>query len=363
MMTGVYIHVPFCSKKCPYCDFYSCNYSIKSAEKYKNAVIRNIRNLPYADVDTVYFGGGTPSIIPSEYIAEIIEALECRFNLISPEITIEINPCTVTEAKLNSYKIAGINRLSVGVQSGNNDELEFLGRSHSFEKAADTIMLAAETGFYNISCDLMIALKDQTFEKLECSVTNIINLPIQHVSSYILKVEKETPFYKNKTWRLLPDDDQIADLYLYTVKLLEESGFKQYEISNFSKIGYKSRHNMKYWKCEEYLGIGPSAHSYFNGKRYYVPDDLDSFCENDHQIIINENAEPGSGNERIMLGLRLTEGINLEDFDNNLDLYKRSMKYCKNGFAELNDNYLKLTPKGFLVSNSIITDLLYGNGM
>ena len=147
------------------------------------------------------------------------------------------------------------------------------------------------------------------------------------------------------------------------MKLLEESGFKQYEISNFSKIGYKSRHNMKYWKCEEYLGIGPSAHSYFNGKRYYVPDDLDSFCENDHQIIINENAEPGSGNERIMLGLRLTEGINLEDFDNNLDLYKRSMKYCKNGFAELNDNYLKLTPKGFLVSNSIITDLLYGNGM
>ena len=191
----------------------------------------------------------------------------------------------------------------------------------------------------------MIALKDQTFEKLECSVTNIINLPIQHVSSYILKVEKETPFYKNKTWKLLPDDDQIADLYLYTVKLLEESGFKQYEISNFSKIGYKSRHNMKYWKCEEYLGIGPSAHSYFNGKRYYVPDDLDSFCENDHQIIINEKTDLGSGNERIMLGLRLTEGINLEDFDNNLDLYKRSMKYCKNGFAELNDNYLKLNAK------------------
>lgn len=364
-MIGIYIHVPFCSRKCPYCNFYSCNYNGKSAEKYKNAVIRNILALPNINVDTIYFGGGTPSIIPADYITEIMEAIECRFNLVLPEITIEINPCTVTEAKLISYKKAGINRISMGIQSGNNDELEFLGRSHSFESAAESIMLASKIGFDNISCDLMIALKNQTFRKLENSIKKIVKLPIQHISSYILKVEKDTPFYNKNIFEFLPDEDMTADLYLYSVKLLQEFGFKQYEISNFSKAGYESHHNIKYWKCEEYLGIGPSSHSYFNGSRYYVPDDIDSFCESDIQVTINEESEPesGSDNERLMLGLRLSEGINLNEFTNKTNIYKRSLKFCQNGFAELNNNVLRLTPKGFLVSNSIITDLLYGNGI
>lgn len=358
-MTGIYIHVPFCAKKCPYCDFYSCGYTRKSAERYKNAVLRNVLSTPDIRVDTVYFGGGTPSLIPAEYISEILEALDRRISLVSPEITIEVNPCTVTPQKLAAYKKAGINRLSVGVQSGNNDELEFLGRSHSFEKAAEVVETAAELGFENISCDLMIGIMGQTAGKLEQSVEKITALPVSHISSYMLKIEENTPFGRNNTAELLPDEDEAAELYLHSVKLLENAGFKQYEISNFAKEGFQSRHNLKYWRCEEYLGMGPSSHSYFGGRRFYTPDNLEEFCESTVQRRIYEDGEAGTDEEKIMLGLRLAEGICPSDYPVfESRILKKAANYCAHGLAELKNGRLCLTPEGFLVSNSIIADII-----
>lgn len=358
-MTGIYIHVPFCAKKCPYCDFYSCGYTLESAEEYKNAVIRNIEALPCIEADTVYFGGGTPSLIPSDFIAEILYALDKKLNLLQPEVTIEVNPCTVTAEKLKAYKRAGVNRLSVGVQSGNNEELEFLGRSHTFEKAAQTVEQAVSAGFENISCDLMIGVKGQTHENLEQSISKITALPITHISSYILKIEENTPFGRNNTEKLLPDDDQTAQLYLCSVRLLENAGFRQYEISNFSREGYQSRHNLRYWKCQEYIGIGPSAHSYYNGRRYYVPESLENFCADPVQQTVYEEYQSGTDEEKIMLGLRLTDGICPDDYPSlKQKILKKAESYCAHGLAVFKDDRLCLTPEGFLVSNSIISDII-----
>lgn len=358
-MTGIYIHVPFCAKKCPYCDFYSCLYTLKSARKYTDAVLRNIPALPELSADTVYFGGGTPSILPPELLAEILDSISENVRLIMPEITVEVNPCTVTEKKLDAYKEMGVNRLSFGVQSGNNDELAFLGRKHSFEKAAEMVEAAHDMGFENISCDVMIGVKDQTAEKLENSIKKIAKLPIKHISSYILKVEENTDFGRNNTAAVLPDDDSVSDLYLHSVKILEQEGFRQYEISNFSKQGYESRHNLKYWKCEEYIGIGPSSHSYYNGKRCYVPEGLEKFCDNEYQEIVYEDYEAGTDEEKIMLGMRLSDGIFLDDFpDKKSGICQKAEKYCSHGLAFISDGRLRLTPEGFLVSNLIIADLV-----
>lgn len=359
-MTGIYIHVPFCARKCPYCDFYSQKYTLKAAEAYKNAVVRNISLMPDITADTVYFGGGTPSILPAEYIAEIMYALSKNIILDSPEVTMEANPGTVTANKLKDYKTIGINRLSLGVQSGDDGELEFLGRNHTFEKAEKAVRLARDAGFKNISCDVMIGVKGQTMDKLEKSIKKIIKLPVQHISSYILKVEEKTPFGRNGIGKLLPDDDSIAELYLHCTKLLENAGFIQYEISNFSKEGFESRHNLKYWKCMEYIGIGPSAHSYFDGRRYHVPDDLESFCKEEHQKEVYEDYVPGTYEEKIMLGLRLNDGIQLDDFpEKKASIMRKAVNYSAHGFAVLKDGRLILTPKGFLVSNLIISDILY----
>ncbi len=359
-MTGIYIHVPFCAKKCPYCDFYSCNYNVQKALAYKDAVIRNISNMPDISVDTVYFGGGTPSIIPVEYIDEILYAINKNTKLCSPEVTIEINPCTVTNDKLRLYKKAGVNRLSIGVQSADNDELKFLGRSHSFEKAEEVIMNAATEGFENISCDLMIGIKNQTVQKLEYSIDKLASMPIKHISSYILKVEENTAFGKSDIESLLPDEDKIADLYIQSVKSLEHAGFKQYEISNFSKDGFHSRHNLKYWKCEEYIGIGPSAHSFYNGKRYFVSNNLTAFSENKFQIITEQQYQAGTDEEKIMLALRLTDGINPDNFpEYRQRIIEKSKVYCTHGLAIYKQGRLRLTPKGFLLSNSIISDVIY----
>lgn len=358
-MTGIYIHVPFCAKKCPYCDFYSCSYSMGAALEYQNAVLRNINYLPEIEADTVYFGGGTPSLMPEQFFSSVLNALNNKVKLIDPEITIEANPCTLTNLKLKQYKFIGINRISFGVQSADNNELEFLERLHTFEMTEKIVNAAFDAGFENISCDIMIGTKDQTLDKLENTINKVTALPIQHISSYILKVEKNTDFGRKHMEKNLPDDDAAADLYLHSVRLLENAGFKQYEISNFSKKDFESRHNLKYWQCEEYIGIGPSAHSFYNGKRFSVPADLEKFCGGKQQEIIYDAHIPGTDEEKIMLGLRLTSGIFLDDFrERKNDIVKKAEKYCQNGFAFMENGYLKLTPKGFLVSNSIISDII-----
>jgi len=355
---GIYIHIPFCAKKCPYCDFFSCSYSKSKAYEYTKAVVRDIENFNgVAYADTVYFGGGTPSLIPSEYISEILSAVKHKFRLSDPEITIEVNPCTVNRQKLSEYFNMGINRLSVGVQSANDTELKLLGRTHTFEKAVEVIQTAKETGFKNISADLMIGLPYQTFNSLEYSVEKLAKLPLTHISNYILKIESNTPFDNPDFIKQIPDDDFVSDMYLYMVKLLSEYGFKQYEISNFSKKGFESRHNLKYWQCLEYIGFGPSAHSFYQNTRYCYSSSLDEYTSQTPQKnVTDENA--GNDNEKIMLALRLTSGINLNDFPQKKDaILKKAKLFEKAKLLNIDGDNISLSPEGFLLSNMIIGEL------
>ena len=360
MSVGIYIHVPFCAKKCPYCDFYSCRYTKEDAELYTNAIIRDIEQLTEKlQADTIYFGGGTPSLISYKLIEKILYAIYNEFGVNMPEITIEVNPCTVNIEKLKQYKKVGINRLSIGVQSANDNELELLGRNHNFQKAEEIIIAAKEIGFNNISCDLMIGIPEQTKDSLKRSIDKLSGLGIQHISSYILKIEKGTPFDDPEFIKQMPDDDHVSDLYLFMVDQLKKYEFLQYEISNFSKTGYESRHNLKYWQCQEYLGFGPAAHSFYNSIRYYYSPDLSSFIKKSPEKLITDDT-PASDDEKIMLGLRLTKGIDLDSFpDKKHKILSKISPLVKNGLIIKNGSRISLTPEGFLVSNSIIAELIF----
>lgn len=362
-MLGIYIHVPFCGKKCDYCDFYSVSFNKNYAEEYVNAVLRNIRHYSdnFCTIDTIYFGGGTPSLLTPHQISCIISEIGKCFVLDSnAEITLETNPNTVSEQKLRELRNAGVNRISFGVQSMNNDELKLLGRSHSEERAEKAVTDANNAGFKNISCDLMISLPYQTEEKLEYSIKRFAELPIQHVSAYILKIEENTPFFSNGVDKICPDEDESAELYMKTVELLENVGFMQYEVSNFAKKGFESRHNSRYWKCLDYIGIGPSAHSCYKGKRFAVARDLDSFLKNNVQQTVVTDDAPCGFEERAMLALRLKEGLNLtETGTHRTSIEKKIPHLVKAGYAEFDGHFVSLTPKGFLMSNSVIEYLIF----
>ncbi|MDR0917643.1 MAG: radical SAM family heme chaperone HemW [Oscillospiraceae bacterium] len=330
-MLGLYIHVPFCATKCPYCDFYSLPYSTAAVSAFIEDIKKEILTYPKLEFDTLYFGGGTPSLLPLSALEDIFSALDKHFSLNLTEATIEVNPNTVNLQKLSAFKSLGFNRLSVGVQSLNENELNTLGRKHTPQQALDCIENAKKAKFENISADIMLGIPNQTTETLSDTISK---LNVQHISAYILKVEENTPFYGNIT----VDDDLSADLYLFAIEKLHAQGYMQYEISNFSKNGFESKHNLKYWHCEEYIGLGKSAHSFYNGKRYY-----------NRNIITEEN--PGTFEERAMLGLRLTEGFEFENLSN-------AFKYQNNGFLEIKGNRVTLNPKGFLISNVIINDLV-----
>lgn len=330
---------------------------------YTDAVLRNIRH--YADknitVDTVYFGGGTPTLLTSEQIAEFIGEIKNSFDL-SPdaEITIEANPSTLTPKKLSEMRENGINRLSVGVQSMNNKELEFLGRTHTAERAEKAVLDAKSAGFNNISCDLMIALPNQSAENIENSINILTSLPIQHISAYILKIEDNTPFNCNEIKNIMPDEDTTADLYLSMVKSLKQKDFMQYEVSNFAKSGFESRHNCRYWKCLDYLGIGPASHSCYKGKRFAVKPDLQAFINSPVQPVEITDNNPCGFEEYAMLRLRLSEGLNLSDTGIHKDrLIKKIPPLIKAGYVRFNGENISLTEKGFLMSNSIIEYLIF----
>lgn len=363
-LKGLYIHVPFCVRKCPYCDFYStAAHDTELFDDYREAVLRNIKryrqissDLPF---DTVYFGGGTPSLLPASFFESIISELSDGCLAEDAEITMELNPGTADAEKVRALRRAGINRLSVGIQSAVDSELKDLGRIHTFSQAADIIRYAYDAGFENISADLMTGTMHQTPDTLEYSVNALCDLPLKHISSYMLKIEEGTEYFRRNIYSDLPDEDRTAEMYLQTVRLLAQRGFAQYEISNFSKPGYESRHNLKYWHCEEYIGIGPSSHSYFNGKRYEVPRDLKAFVSDEFQNELINEEEPGDLFEKAMLGLRLTEGFDLSPYPEYQDeVFRRAEKYISHGLAVRNGSRLSLTPEGFLVSNSIISDIL-----
>ena len=360
---GIYIHVPFCGRKCPYCDFYSLSWSKKAAEDYVSAVIRNITHYSQPDrtVSTVYFGGGTPSLLTDRQLSDIITAVRQSFTLSSnAEITLEANPNTLNQEKIRAVRTAGINRLSIGVQSMNDSELKLLGRTHTAERASKAVRDAYEAGFDNISCDLMIALPGQTSADLSYSVEKLAELPIQHISAYILKPEDGTPFAESELINSLPDDEQTASLYLDMVSRLNSLGFIQYEISNFARPGFESKHNCRYWKCQDYLGIGPAAHSCFDGKRFAVPRDIASFISSPVQPAEITDEAPCGFEEQAMLRLRLTEGLDLRLFPEHRSAVEKKLPpFEKAGYIRFDGNIISLTPEGFLVSNSIIESLVF----
>lgn len=358
---GLYVHVPFCPVRCPYCDFYANPYRREKAEAYAAAVVRNIAAYPAGlPVDTVYFGGGTPSMLPPPLLGQMLHAARQRFSFLSgAEITLEVNPLTATDAALHAWRDLDINRLSFGMQSALDAELQRLGRRHTAAQAIAAVERAAAMGFSNISCDLMIGTPGQTGETLAQSLSVYTALPIVHISAYLLSIEPGTPFDSDAVRSALPDEDGAAALYLQMVQGLEDQGFCQYEISNFARPGFESRHNLKYWQCVDYVGIGPAAHSCFGGRRYAVPPDLDGFLHASRQQEVTTDDAPYTPEERVMLGLRLAEGIRQQDFPPAYwsELLRRAKPLEQAGLVLAEPERIRLTRQGFLVSNSVICQL------
>lgn len=347
MSKSLYIHIPFCVRKCPYCDFFSVT-DLSLREAYTQAVIRNIRELNDS-FSTVYFGGGTPSLLSPEQIHRILSAGKI---LPGAEISMEANPGTADGEYFRNVKAAGINRISFGVQSFDEGELKALGRIHTAEEAVSAVLSAEKAGFENISTDLMLAVSGQTRTTLGQNLETIISLPLTHISAYMLKVEKGTPLSRDsRLLEAIPDEDETAEMYLETVNFLENHGFEQYEISNFAKKGFECRHNLGYWRCEEYYGIGCSAHSFINGKRFCCGNSIQEFIDSPVQgkIPLGNGGDTG---EKAMLALRLTkEGIPVNLFP---QLEKRSEPLIQKGLMKNEKGFLTLTPEGCLVSNQII---------
>ncbi len=352
--TGLYIHIPFCKSKCPYCDFYSVTNPDEFKEEYKDAVIRNIGFYQNLSFDTVYFGGGTPILLWRE-ICEILDSIGDRITN-NAEITVEANPCCTDFDTLCSLKQSGVNRISFGLQSGDDKELKALGRLHSSKEGADAVLLAHKAGIDNISADIMLGIPFQTEKSLKGTLSYMTQLPLKHISAYMLKVEPGTPFAKKSVQPA--DEELITELYVKTADFLNENGFNQYEISNFSKIGQESQHNLKYWRCEEYIGIGPSAHSYYNNKRFSVDRNLLEFIKSPVQKTIITDENVGGYDEWAMLKLRLSEGIDFKTAQIRYNISKKQIldrcRLIPKEYIEISDFGIRLTTKGFLVSNAII---------
>ncbi len=358
-MTGIYFHIPFCAKKCPYCDFFSIPYHKETTQRYTDAIIRNLHHYPVSDtVDSIYFGGGTPSLLSASQLSDILDACAETLHLASDtEITLELNPSGDRRAYLQDLYKLGMNRLSIGTQSFSDEQLRILGRTHTAENGIRTVHAAADAGFQNISCDLILACPQQSEQILSETLDVLTALPITHVSSYLLQLEEGTEFSKNtELLKSLPDDDAAADLYLQAVSHLSSKGFGQYEVSSFAKTGYESRHNLKYWKCEPYLGIGAGAHSCFEGKRFFVPKDIEAFCQTLHQETVVIDSDPCQAEERIMLALRTANGVSRQHFSQNASNLIRRL--TRAGYLVDDAQRICFTPKGFALSNSIIAELM-----
>ncbi len=361
---GIYIHVPFCAGKCPYCNFYSVEPEGNLINLYTEAVCKEIKSnlgICAVPVDSIYLGGGTPALIEIKNIDKIINTIYKCFPMCNPEITIELNPSCHSAIDFYELKKIGINRVSLGMQSINQHELNKLGRSHTLSDTEKSIYNLREAGIHNISLDIMAATPNQTEADLLKSLNFCTDNFIPHLSVYLLKIEESTKFFKIKDSLSLPDEDTQAKIYLLADHFLTSHGYKHYEISNFCKNDMESKHNLKYWNCDEYLGIGPSAHSFINGKRFFYKNSLSEFIENPFQI---SDGSGGSLEEYCMLRLRLKDGLNEKDykmkFGENIPriFYERAKKYADLGFICLSEHGISLTPKGFLVSNNLISKLI-----
>ncbi|MBQ0084011.1 MAG: radical SAM family heme chaperone HemW [Clostridiales bacterium] len=362
---SIYIHVPFCVSKCAYCAFYSVTSDTCAQNNYRDKIIEELKTWGgriTRPVCSVYFGGGTPSVLGAENLSAILQAVKDNFSLEKDaEITLEANPGDELGEMLKALREAGFNRLSLGMQSANADELRLLSRRHSSADVENAVKSARKAGFDNISLDLMLALPDSNAEKLKNSIDFALSLSPEHISAYILKIEENTPFFARKEGLSLPDDDTTAEQYLFLCEYLREKGYFHYEISNFSKKGFQSRHNNGYWTLRDYLGLGPSAHSLIDGKRFFYENDLKKYLVSPTPIFEDTGADE---QEYIMLGLRLSRGISSAEFSKRFGkklpeaFLKKAELLAENGLAVTNGETISLTDKGMLVSNSVITYLL-----
>lgn len=362
---NLYIHIPFCESKCHYCNFVSFAGENGFIAPYFSALKKEIGLYTdkYSDLElqTIYIGGGTPSIADIKHYEEIFEILRKAQNA---EITMEINPGTVDLNYLKTLKSLGINRLSIGVQSFDDKILKLINRIHNKKEALETVKTAQNTGFENISIDLIYGLPFQTAENWKETLNQALNLDIQHISTYGLKIEDGTEFAKNLPENL-PDEEAQSEIYLKIIEILEDNSFYHYEISNFSKRNFESQHNLCYWKNREYLGVGLSAHGYLDGIRYSNTENFEEYLSNPlKRASENKISEKERIEEAIFLGLRLIQGINTEEFKAlyNVDILQKYSKiiekYIDYGFMIFENGYLKLTPQGILLSNSILADFL-----
>lgn len=372
---GIYIHIPFCKKKCEYCDFISYSQKENFVEKYIDALIKSIdyskknMNMKCYKINTIYIGGGTPSFINSKYIVKILEKIREIFNVSeNAEITIELNPGTVNEEKIIDYKNAGINRVSIGLQAVQDDLLKMLGRIHTYSEFENTYKLIQKAGFKNVNVDLMLGLPNQTIDNIEESVKKIISLNPNHISVYSLIVEEGTPIEKKITSGILslPEEDLERKMYYKVKELLEKTGYNHYEISNFAKKGFESKHNMNCWNQEEYLGFGLASHSYFENKRYSNIENLDEYIKNieennfDKNIIVHEiQSEEAKKKEYMLLGLRKIEGVSISKFEQKFRIHPlfyfrfEISKLEEEGLIEVDLDNIKLTQKGLDFANLV----------
>lgn len=361
---GVYIHIPFCIKKCDYCDFISyCNKQDlveEYIEKLKEEINIELNKMEYK-IKTIYIGGGTPSSVDSKYIVDILNVIKEKYNIDNVEITIEVNPGTITKEKLLDYKTVGINRLSIGLQETNNELLKQIGRIHKYEEFLETYNLARQIGFKNINVDLMIGLPNQSVSDIKNSLNKIINLNPEHISVYSLILEEGTKLYKkyeeNKIE--LPDEELERNMYWYVKNTLENNGYMHYEISNFAKDGYESKHNISCWKQEEYIGFGINAHSYIDSVRYSNTESIEEYIEDFDKIVHEKQVIEDMQKEYMLLGLRKIEGISVQEFknkfgDNPIFLFRNELsKLVEEDLLEVDGDIIKLTNKGLDLANQV----------
>ena len=370
---GIYIHIPFCASRCAYCDFCSTADRRDLIPAYQQALTQHMREAaPLAEgylVDTVYFGGGTPTWYGAERLADLFGEIKERYKVLTDgEVTFEANPDSVTEKGLRALRKAGFNRISLGAQSANDGILRDLGRRHDWAQVVNAVDLAWKTGFENISLDLIYGLPGQSREDWADTLRKAMELQPKHISCYGLKVEEGTPLWSRREDPDLPDEDTQADLYLYAVDTLAAAGYVQYEISNFAKSGYASRHNLKYWMGEEYLGFGASAASWLGGKRFTVLPDAERYIAaigsgGELMSELEEISLYEQASEYVMLRMRTARGMDPKEYEtryqNSFEPLEKLMEsYVRLGLVQRVGDRWRFTPRGFLLSNRLIGELL-----
>ncbi len=376
----LYIHIPFCAKKCGYCDFLSGPAAVSVQQRYVEQLIEEIAcqsaHYPGYQVPSVYLGGGTPSLLGAKDICQIMEQVKSVFELSdTPEVTIEANPGTVTMEKLKAWREAGINRVSIGLQSADDKELKNLGRIHTYDEFLKTYQRVRQAGFDNVNIDLMSALPGQTLASWRSTLKKVARLKPEHISAYSLTIEEGTPFYQQYHGHpeLLPGEDEEREMYYATKQILQDMGFRRYEISNYAKAGRECRHNIGYWTGTEYLGLGLGSSSYIQGFRFHNEEDLGRYCrirmkgedadDRLHQDIIHLT-DKEKMEEFMFLGLRMMDGVSGSEFlkrfgVNMWNVYGDVLgKLVENHLIQADNPYIRLTDFGVDISNYVLSEFL-----